>query len=127
MKGIIDKRTILEYYCGMMDLPCWCCCYACQMSTEQTEQQEWNTICTLAKNNGISVQLIYNLRNEINKNQHTINIPTQTISKTWITFTFHSPLVHKITNLFRNTNLHIAFETNNTISTTFATNSLKTH
>ena len=31
--------------------------------TERAKQQEWNTICTLAKNNGFPLQLIYNLKN----------------------------------------------------------------
>ena len=83
--------------------------------TEQAKQQEWNTICTIAKNNGFPIQLIHNLRNKINKKQHTTNISIQTTCKKRITFTFRSPLLHKITNLFRNTNLHIAFKTNNTI------------
>ena len=35
--------------------------------------------------------------------------------KKWITFTYHSPLIRKVTNLFRNTEIHIAFKTTNTI------------
>jgi hypothetical protein len=34
-------------------------------------------------------------------------------------FTFHSPTVRKITNLFHNTNLKIAFKTNNSIQRIF--------
>ena len=83
--------------------------------TEHAKQQEWNTICTIAKSNGFPLQLIHNLKNKVAKKQHTTNISAQTTRNKWITFTFHSPLVHKVTNLFRNTNLHIAFKTNNTI------------
>jgi len=33
----------------------------------------------------------------------------------WIIFIYHSPLVRKVTNLFKNTDIHIAFKANNTI------------
>ena len=55
------------------------------------------------------------MKNKIIRTQHTTNTPIQTKYKEWITFTYHSPLIHKFTNLFKNTNLHIAFRTNNTI------------
>jgi hypothetical protein len=35
--------------------------------------------------------------------------------KKWINFTYHNPLIQKVTNLFRNTEIHIAFKTTNTI------------
>ena len=71
-------------------------------------------ICTIAVNIGFPLQLIH-LKNKIIRTQHTTNIPIQTKKKKWITFTYHSPLIHKVANLFKNTNLHIAFRTNNTI------------
>jgi hypothetical protein len=83
--------------------------------TEQEKQHEWNTICTIAKINGFPLQLIHNLKRKLTHTQHNISRPTLTTKKTWITFTYHSPLIHKVTNLFRSTNLHIAFWTNNTI------------
>jgi len=36
-------------------------------------------------------------------------------NKKWVTFTFISPHIRKITNLFRNTNIKIAFRCHNTI------------
>jgi len=33
----------------------------------------------------------------------------------WITFKYHSPLIRKVTNLFKNTNIKIAFRANNTV------------
>jgi hypothetical protein len=44
-------------------------------------------------------------------------LPTQSIqhNKRWITFTYHSPSVQKVTNLFKCTNLQIAFCPTNTI------------
>ena len=51
------------------------------------------------------------------RTRHTTNTAIQTKEKKWITFTYHNPLilVHKVTNLFKNTNLHTAFRANNTI------------
>ena len=37
-------------------------------------------------------------------------------SMNWVTFTYYSSLVRKVTNLFKNTNLHVAFRTTNTIN-----------
>jgi len=42
------------------------------------------------------------------------NIPTTTTKK-WVTFSYHSPLIRKITNLFKHTNLNIALHATNTI------------
>ena len=38
--------------------------------TEQTRQQEWNTICTIARNNGFLLQVIHKLRNKIIRAQN---------------------------------------------------------
>ena len=35
--------------------------------------------------------------------------------KKWLTFAYHSRPIHKVTNLFKNINLPLAFRTNNTI------------
>ena len=81
----------------------------CTPITEQARQREWNTICTIAKNNGFPLQMIHNLRNNIIITEETKNIPIKTQKKKWITFTYHSALILKVTNLFRNINLNIAF------------------
>jgi len=39
----------------------------------------------------------------------------QTQNKKWITFTYHSPLIRKVTNLFKDTNIKIAFRANSTV------------
>ena len=44
-----------------------------------------------------------------------ITNPPHKQSNKWITFTFHGPSVHKVTNLFRKTGLKIAFRPTNTI------------
>jgi hypothetical protein len=58
-------------------------------------------------NSQINTQIQY----KVNKLPKKTELPT----KKWITFTFRNPTVRKITNLFRNTNLKIAFKTNNSI------------
>ena len=55
------------------------------------------------------------LKHKINKAQLTSHKPTSATQKKWITFTYHSPHVYKATNLFRNTNMQIAFQTSNTV------------
>jgi hypothetical protein len=49
------------------------------------------------------------------KNRVTQTKCTQQQRKTWVTFTFHSTSVCKVTNLFKRTNLNIAFRPTNTI------------
>ena len=39
----------------------------------------------------------------------------QTQKKIWVTFTYHSPIIRKITNLFKNTEIRIAFKATNII------------
>jgi hypothetical protein len=39
----------------------------------------------------------------------------QTSNKKWVTFTYHSPLIRKVTNLFKNTGIGIPFRASNTI------------
>jgi hypothetical protein len=79
--------------------------------TEQTKQQEWNVIFTIARNNGLPLQIICNLKNKlILKTQQTITTPTQTQKKEWDTshITVHlytgSPIY-----------LNIPFRTTNTL------------
>jgi len=38
-----------------------------------------------------------------------------TSNKKWVTFTYHSPLIRNVTNLFKNTEISIAFRASNTI------------
>jgi hypothetical protein len=74
--------------------------------TEQAKQKEWNTIPTVAENNGFLLHNIHNIKNKvIIKPQQTKTTQTH---KKWVTFIYHSSLIHKVTNLFRYTNLNIA-------------------
>jgi hypothetical protein len=84
--------------------------------TNQARQQEWNTICTIARNNDFPLRTVHNLRKRITKTQKTdSNSTSARPNKIWVTFTYHNPLVHKLTNLFKHTNINTAFRTSNTI------------
>jgi hypothetical protein len=83
--------------------------------TNQARQQEWDTICTIARNNGFPLRTIHNLRKRINKTQKTDSNSTDTPKKIWVTLTYHSPHVHKVTNLFKHIIINAAFRTSNTI------------
>ena len=77
---------------------------------------EWTTI-QIAKNNGFPTAFIGRLNQQI---QHNLNNKDhanneQHMKKIQTTFTYYSPLVRKIRNLFRHTNIQIAFKTTNTI------------
>jgi len=77
------------------------------------KQKEWKTIKTMAKNNNFPQQLLQKLNQQI---QHKAgHKETEKKDKIWTTFTYHSPKIRKITNLFKNTNIGIAFKTTTTL------------
>jgi hypothetical protein len=80
--------------------------------TESAKNQEWNWICTTAKNNGFPLHIIKRIKNNL-LSPNPLQI-TEHTKKTWIPFTYHSPLIYSITNLFRCTPLCIAFRATNT-------------
>ena len=82
---------------------------------KQAQQKEWDTICSIALNNGYPLNLIYHIHNRIVQKINMQQRETQTQHKIWSTFTYSSPLIHKVTNLFKRTNINIAFRPTNTI------------
>jgi len=52
-----------------------------------------------------------------NKDKRTKTNDTQErqVQKKWVTFTYHSPIIRRVTNLFNNTEIRIAFKATNTI------------
>jgi len=74
----------------------------------EKNQNEWEKIQTIAKNNNFPQSLIIRLNRQIqHKTGHTQT--RRNDKKLWATFTYHSPKIRKITNLFKNTNIGIAF------------------
>ena len=90
--------------------------------TEKSRVEEWNTIITTAINNGYPKQMIYNLRRKLtNRITHKEMHEREKQKKKRITFTFYSPAIRRITNLFKDTNIKIAFRTTNSIQQQLST------
>jgi len=84
--------------------------------TERSKIEDWNTIISIATSNGYPKRIIYNLRQKMkNRIQQKDTQEHQTEHKKWTAFTYFSPLIRQITNLFKDTNINIAFRTTNTI------------
>jgi hypothetical protein len=75
-------------------------------SKQKTKGMEDNT------NNSKKQQLIQKLNQRVQ--QKTNQNPDKKDNKIWTTFTYHSPKIRTITNLFKNTNVNIAFRTTTT-------------
>jgi hypothetical protein len=74
----------------------------------------------IAQKNGFPKHTIYNLEKKLTSKQKKKPLlkdkqTTQKEDKKWITSTYHSPLVRKVTNLLKKTNIIIAFRCTNTI------------
>ena len=80
--------------------------------TEQAGVQEWNKILTIAQNNGFPTHTIHNLKKKLISKQKKSPVlkeeqqTKQKEDKKWITFRYHSPLVRKVTNLLKKTNIN---------------------
>jgi hypothetical protein len=86
--------------------------------TKQSKQQEWKTILTIARNNGFPTHTIHSLMKKLKikkqqQQQKPLN-PMAQHNRKWVVFTYHSPLVRKVTNLFKQSNLRIALRATNT-------------
>jgi len=81
--------------------------------TEERRQTEWETIQTIAQNNSFPNAYIARLKTKIQHKSHIRT--TKNENKKWATFTYHSPKVRKLTNLFKHTNINIALKSTNTI------------
>ena len=100
------KLAAYRYYInGMITLPL----------NEENQNKEWNIILNIARNNNFPYKRINELKNQIqnNKSHHKANNSAN--KKKWVTFTYCSPQIRKITNLFKHADLKIAFKNKNTI------------
>ena len=84
---------------------------------EQAAKREWNTILIMAQNNGFREHLIHRLRNKLiaEKDRITLTQTKQYYGRKWATFTYHSPSIYKVTNLFKGTKLKIDFRPTNIV------------
>ena len=85
--------------------------------SQELKHKELNTIYLIASRNGYSKHLVDKLNKNITaktENQTDNTAPPTSKDKKWAVFGYHSPIIRKITNLFKDTNLNIAFNTVNT-------------
>ena len=87
--------------------------------TEESKRVEWKTIITMAKNNGYPIGIINDLRTKLTSKKHQQHPPpptTTTYNKIkWIIFNYYRPMKRHITNLFKHSDLNIAFGATNTL------------
>jgi len=85
--------------------------------TKQAKQQEWKIILAMAPKNRFPLRIIHNLKKKLTAKKQKQKLPTTTTQQTkkWVTFSYHSPLIWKITNLFKQTKLNTALPATNTI------------
>jgi hypothetical protein len=77
------------------------------------KQKVWETIQSIAKNNNFPQHLLQKLNRQIqHKAGHTQTRKKD--NKIWTTFTYHSPKIRKITNLFKHQCRHSVQDYNNT-------------
>jgi hypothetical protein len=89
--------------------------YQLPLSQEQ-QQHEMKTIHQIAKKNGYPINVIEKLNNQIKNNvsnKTPNNLQTKQIKK-WAIFEYHNPIIRKLTNMFKNTELQIAHQVKNT-------------
>jgi hypothetical protein len=84
---------------------------------KENQLKEWTTILDIAKSNIFPDNILIRLRQQIQQKIDRTTPPTGSKSNTkWTTFTYVSPQIRKITNLFRHTKVKIVFKCNNKIS-----------
>jgi hypothetical protein len=78
---------------------------------------EWVSLLCMIPSNSFPKNLIIRLKQQIQQKIAQATPLTESRNNTkWMTFTYATPHIRKITNLFKHTNVKIAFKCNNTIS-----------
>jgi len=80
----------------------------------EKRKAEWQNIRNIANNNKFPIHLITKLRTQIQRKPQ-MNIANNNNNNNRPTFTYHSPKVRMITNLFKQTDIKIAFKSTNTL------------
>jgi hypothetical protein len=80
--------------------------------TPEKKQREWELIQVIARN--FPQNLLQKLNQQIQRKTGHVQTEGRDDKKTWTTFTYYSPQIRKITNLFKHTNTGIAFRNTNT-------------
>jgi len=81
---------------------------------KEEREIEWDNIGRIAMNNGFPKESIKKLRKKLEQKRIGTNDKKQEKQK-WTPFTYFSPLVRKVTNIFKDTDIKIAYISTNTI------------
>jgi len=89
-------------------------------NTERARIQERKYILSTARNKDFPTHKITDMEKKErakNKDKRTKTNDTQErqVQKKWVTFTYHSPIIRRVTDLFNNTEIRISFKATNTI------------
>jgi hypothetical protein len=89
-------------------------------NTERARIQERKHTLNIARHNGFPTHKIIDMeKKERAKNKDkqtkTNNTQEKQVQKKWVTFTYHSPIIRMVTNLFNYTEIRTAFKATNTI------------
>jgi hypothetical protein len=87
--------------------------------TKQDKQQEWKIKHAIAQNSGFPLHSIHNLKKKLTTKKQKLPTTTTQQTKKLVTLSYHSPLIRKISNLFKHSNLNIALRATNTIHQQF--------
>jgi len=82
--------------------------------TTERRIAEWQKIRIIANNNKLPIHHIAKMRKQIQRKTQMNTINNSNYNK-WATFTYHSSKVRKITNIFKQTDIKIAFKSKNTL------------
>ena len=83
----------------------------------ECQKREWSTILHIAQRNSFPPTIMLKLRHQIKHKTKRATLHTSmNKNKRWATFTYNSPQIRKVTNMFRNTNVRIAFRCRDTIA-----------
>ena len=67
----------------------------------------------MGRNNNFPDKIITNLKTQMQQKIHQKQEKNE--NKKWTTFTYHSPQIRKLANLFKHTNINIAFKSTDAI------------
>jgi hypothetical protein len=84
--------------------------------SKRNRQRELNTILNIALNNGYKKEDIKHIYNKLKYQQNIPNNNIEREQQKWFTFTYTGNYIRKITKLFKDTNLKIAFKTTSTLN-----------
>jgi len=82
---------------------------------EENQNKEWKIILNINRNNNFPYKIINDLKNQIQHNKAHQKANNSANKKKWVTFIYYIPQIRKITNLFKHTDIKIAFKNKNNI------------